>query len=393
MQVCMHGEKPGDNEVADRHWRVMEEAATQTPAHKALLSRPKSKHQYTVMFADEPLHVHVTITNPLHMDVQVKNFRLACSCVFTEAGGAGAGGAGTFPSSVLVPADLTDLCKKSDESAESLVVEPQSFTLGPQRTETRVLLVRPKLASWLYIGGVRWELEPAADAAASPRIGPETMHDFDPSDPPVEAACMFEPSVKRLRYSSAEESRYAGQHMRGMLISAATRGADAAQPPRLHFTERTCLALKVLPPGPLVMMRPAESVGSLAVDPVPREIPTKVFSTWPSHKRPVMMPASLLQGELVPLAFVLSRAPGCTLRNVQLLTTNPDISLHPEVDAGMLSCSCCHVEAQTLRERHPSLVSPHLPAPPGYSKNGIPTLYLLLTLGLPYTCIVIVDWI
>eukprot|EP00892_Ulva_mutabilis_P007845 jgi/Ulvmu1/5432/UM022_0227.1 len=337
VQVCMHGEKPGDNEVADRHWKVMEEAATQSPAHKVLLSRPKSKHQYTVMFADEPLQVHVTVTNPLPVDVRVKNFRLACSCVLTEAGAAGADGMGIFPSSVLVPADLQDLCHRSDESTASLVVEPQAFTLGPRRTETRVLLVRPMRAAWLYIGGVRWEIEPAADVAASPRVGEDAIHEFDPSDPHVEAACMFKPSVKRLRYGSAEESRYAGQHMRGMMIGAATRGADAAQPPRLHFTERTCLALKVLPPGPLVMLRPAESVGNLAVEPVPREIPTKVFASWPSQKRPVMMPASLLQGELVPLAFVLSRAPGCRLRNVLLLTTNPDISLHPEIDAGSVS--------------------------------------------------------
>lgn len=327
----MHGEKPGDNEVADRHWKVMEESAAQDPAHKALLSRPKSKHQYTVMFADEPLHVHVTITNPLAMDIRVKNFRLACSCMQTD--GTMAAGGSTFPSSILVPADLQDLCHKSDESTESLVVEPQTFALGPKRSETRVLLVRPTHAAWMYIGGVRWEIEPAAEAAASPR-GQEGIHQFDPADPQVEAACMFKPSVKRLRYSSAEESRYAGQHMRGKMIGAATRSADAAQPPRLHFTERTCLALKVLPPGPLVLMRPAESVGNLAVEPVPREIPTKVFASWPSHKRPVMMPASLLQGELVPLAFVLSRAPGCTLRHVRLFTTNPDVSLHPETEAG-----------------------------------------------------------
>lgn len=339
----MHGEKPAEAQVAERHWKVMEEAAAQNPEQKILMSRTKSKHQYTVMFADEPLHVHVTITNPLSVDIKVQNFRLACSCTGTD--GVGAGAPGTFPNSLLVPADLKDLCHKSDKSADVLVVEPQTFTLGPKRSETRVLLVRPTQAAWLYIGGVRWEIEPVADvgtASHSSQDGvhdPHSLHDFDPSDPPIEAACMFKPSVKRLRYSTSEESRLAGQRMRGMMIGAAARSADAAQPPRLHFTERTCLAFRVLPPGPLVMMRPAESFGSLAVEPVPREIPTKVFATWPSHMRPVMMPASLLLGELVPLAFVLSRAPGCKLQNVRLLTTNTDLSLHPEVEAGKLPSS------------------------------------------------------
>lgn len=335
----MHGDKPFESEDANLHWKVMGEAAAQKPKHKSLLSRPKSKHQFTIMFADEPLHVHVTISNPLPVDVRIQNLRLACSSVEKDNDSTTEGG--TFPSTVLVPTDLRDLCHKSDQSADLLVAEPQTFTLGAKRTETRVLLVRPTHAAWIYIGGVRWQIKPAADMAAASHSShdgvkdPQSLQDFDPSDPPVEAACMFKPSVKRLRYGTSEESRLAGQRMRGMMIGAAARSADAAQPPRLHFTERTCLAFRVLPPGPLVMLRPAESVGSLSVEPVPREIPTKVFASWPCHKRPVMMPASLLHGELLPLAFVLSRAPGSSLRNVRLLTTNPDISLQPEVDAGM----------------------------------------------------------
>lgn len=352
----MHGEKPAEAQIAERHWKVMEEAAAQKPEHKSLMSRTKSKHLYTVMFADEPLHVHVTITNPLSVEIQVKNFRLACS--WTGADGVGAAVPRTFPSALLVPTDLKHLCQKSDDSADVLVVEPQTFTLGPKRSETRVLLVRPTQAAWLYIGGVRWEIEPVADVAVASHGSQDSVHDphsphaFDPSDPPIEAACMFKPSVKRLRYGTSEESRLAGQHMRGMMIGAAARSADAVQHPRLHFTERTCLAFRVLPPGPLVMLRPAESVGSLAVEPVPREIPTKVFSTWPSHMRPVMMPASLLLGELVPLAFVLSRAAGCKLRNVRLLTTNSDLSLDPEVQAGKLQSSALNVLLVSQHQDH-----------------------------------------
>lgn len=337
VQVRMHGEK-AEREGADVHWKVLEEAAAQKPEQKALLSRSKNKHQYTVMFADEPLHVHVKVQNPLPVDVLIKNFRLACSCVGTDNSLSSSNG--TFPSSILIPADLKDLCQKSDQSADLLTAEPQTFTLGAKRSETRVLVVRPRHSAWLYIGGVQWEVEPAAHVDGMAQTSHDewqtspAKHDFDASDPHVEGACMFKPSVKRLRYATAEESRFAGQSMRGMMISAATHSADAAQQPRLHFTERTCLAFRVLPTGPLVLLRPAESVGILSVDPVPREIPTKVFSKWPAHKRPVMMPASLLQGELIPLAFVISRDPGCKLSNVRLLTTHPDISLHPDIDAG-----------------------------------------------------------
>ena len=163
---------PSTDGTAKRQYKALEDAAAQLPHQKTLLARPKSGTMYSTVFADEAMTVHVTVTNPLDVDLSIKDLRVACACCIDAASTAGEAAAAVrsapsdraapppvFPSNVLLPSDLKDLCLKAESCTDLIESEPQSFVLAPRQASTRAMLVRPAKPGWLYIGGARWEVD------------------------------------------------------------------------------------------------------------------------------------------------------------------------------------------------------------------------------------------
>lgn len=304
--------------------------------------------------------VHVTVTNPLDVELSIKDLRLACACCVDAASSTSAEATRLapndktipapqiFPSNVLLPSDLNDLCMKAESCTDLIDSEPQTFVLAPRQSSTRALVVRPATPGWLYVGGARWEVDCGSGADRDPlqsRYAPSGP-EFSAQDPKVQAATLFKPSVRRLRYGTLMESRTAADHSRGMPIAAAVRAADAVQPPRLDYTDRTCLAFRVLTPGPLLFLRPAEIDGELAVPALAEDVVTKLFSEWKAAGRQIMLPKTVLVGQLLPLPFVVSKPAACSVKKLTVFTTCADVSLQPSFDIGVLShaaAACCCV--------------------------------------------------
>lgn len=347
--MCINSPDPATLATVDvsakRQRKALEEAAAQQPRHKVLLLKPRSGTMYSTVFADEPMTVHVTVTNPLDVEISIKDLRIACACCMDSSVDTAKSAQSdktmtppTFPSNVLLPLDLNDLCMKAESCTDLIDSEPQSFVLGARQSSTRALVVRPGKPGWLYIGGARWEVDcgnvldrdPMQSRAAL--LGP----DFSEEDPKVQAAALFKPSVRRLRYGTLMESRTAADYSRGMTISAAVRAADSVQPPRLDYTDRTCLAFRVMPPGPLLFLRPAEMEGDMTVPAVAADVASQLFADWEQAGRQIKLPKTVLVGQLVPLPFVVSKPASCSLSKLTVLTTSADVSLQPSFDIGVL---------------------------------------------------------
>ena len=349
---------PSTDGTAKRQYKALEDAAALLPQQKTLLAQPKSGTMYSTVFADEAMTVHVTVTNPLDVDLSIKDLRIACACCVDAASTSAeaarlapndrATAPPIFPSNVLLPSDLKDLCMKAESCTDLIDSEPQSFVLAPRQSSTRALVVRPAKPGWLYVGGARWEVDCGNTTDRDPLqsqsapLGP----DFSPEDPKVQAATLFKPSVRRLKYGTIIESRTAADHSRGMPIAAAVRAADAVQAPRLDYTDRTCLAFRVLPPGPLLFLRPAEMDGEMAVPTLAEDVVSQLFSAWKEAGRQIMLPRTVLVGQLLPLPFVVSKLASCSIKKLTLLTTCADVSLQPSFDIG--APPACHSALRLL---------------------------------------------
>ena len=129
------------------------------------------------------------------------------------------------------------------------------------------------------------------------------------------------------RYSSEAQSSAAGDSMHGLPIARAMLAADAAQPPALSFTQRSCLTFTVQQPAPLLYLRPAGHADALAVPPVPDRTAAELFTDWSAAQRHVGVPAALFVGELAPLPLVISRRKGQSATALRFASASGDVAV------------------------------------------------------------------
>jgi hypothetical protein len=126
--------------------------------------------------------------------------------------------------------------------------------------------------------------------------------------------------------------------IRGMPIASAVKAADATVPAVLMFSQRNCLTFTIQPPTPLLYLRfsgPDPNLSMLAVE---EELCDKLFQDWKAVGRPVKPPETLLEGEVVPIALVVSRRQGHAVKNLWLATSNEDVAMLPGVPVGVHLC-------------------------------------------------------
>ena len=143
----------------------------------------------------------------------------------------------------------------------------------------------------------------------------------------LDACCALSGRIVACRYATEAQSSRAGESMHGMPISRAMLAADAAQPPALSFTQRSCLTFTVQQPSPLLFVRPPGSTDALAAPPVPQTTVDELFADWSAAQRSVCVPETLLMGELAPLPLVVSRRAGQSATALRLASASGDVAV------------------------------------------------------------------
>jgi hypothetical protein len=98
----------------------------------------------------------------------------------------------------------------------------------------------------------------------------------------------------------------------------------------------------VLPPGPLLFLRPAEMDGEMPIPALAADVVSQLFSDWKAAGRQIMLPATMLVGQLLPLPFVVSKPASCSLKKLTVLTTSADVSLQPSFDISTFPYTTVH---------------------------------------------------
>jgi hypothetical protein len=141
-----------------------------------------------------------------------------------------------------------------------------------------------------------------------------------------------------------------------MHIASAASTAASAAPPLLAFPPLRQLAMLVHEPAPLLALRPAACISDLALPPLPPALVNEqLFPRWADAGRPLTLPAVVLAGEMAPLPFVLSRPAGAMVSQPQLLTSNAEIAILPQLDGARYLLS--HRLSVMMRYRQAALSS------------------------------------
>jgi hypothetical protein len=382
----------GAIEADSKVWKAVEDhVISQAGGKYVVFAAARTRHHpFTAAFAMEVIRVRARVSNPLGTRVELKRMRLAC----VHLRNAEADAVPDVPPFVdALDADLLGLCARGDEHAAATGVREQDVVIGAHETACVTLELAPQEEGWVRVQGLQWDIEvpPEATSASSKDgssgkvAGRRAGHSqVEEERAPLHAACLWAPPRRRCkcaqpdgkppaasrgasehtvwhmsdgdvvhaapaqlslsslsycRFATEEASRIAGESMHGLPISRAMHAADAAQAPALAFTEQSCLTFSVQPPALLLSLQPAVPREPLAAPALDTELAERVFAGWQAAGRPLRVPESVLAGELVPVALVVTRRKGQDATALRLCTSGGEVALLRGTSIGVVSQS------------------------------------------------------
>jgi hypothetical protein len=200
LQVLMHV-YPKDSNTATQdlaHFRALElHIMGQSSKHTSLAIARRCQRPFTAAFCGEPIHVHVTLHNPLSLPLALRNVRLACSFENRDPTSSTISDESPFKSAAWQRCSAA-LCVRADESEAAAGPRPIDVMVPAAQSLDVALELKPREEGWLCVEGLRWDLVvPGRESAVAKELDARPPHfrvdgDLD-GDGLVHVACVWKP--------------------------------------------------------------------------------------------------------------------------------------------------------------------------------------------------------